>query len=339
MYINIFMKILFYSSIFKNIDLYINLGIVTITSFKKYNNFKLDWCIISDSNSNLEYIKSKLNFLQDNNLSLTYKLLPECIINYTHFNILNIAQTNSATELFIRRIKFVDTVKDDYDILVCVDFDILFRSNIFNIINDFYNSNKIIGGQTEMNPLYSNDIYRPKDKDLNDADFLPKIYVNFGFGMINTKFLPKSVWKDFLELSKNNERYFCSQEQSYFGIRFQNNIFNVDDLQLLIWNRLPGKELTEYYCKFKNHKLIHFSRPNLIYEDNPVILFDEGKNEAYTVMVLKFFDLYVNHLKNSKTDLWFKEKVLENYKKVNIFKKSNFKKVLNIFKKFYIFNI
>ena len=59
------MKILFYSSIFKDIDLYINLGIVTITSFKKYNNFKLDWCIISDSNSNLEYIKSKLNFLQD----------------------------------------------------------------------------------------------------------------------------------------------------------------------------------------------------------------------------------------------------------------------------------
>ena len=95
------MKILFYSSIFKDIDLYINLGIVTITSFKKYNNFKLDWCIISDSNSNLEYIKSKLNFLQDNNLSFTYKLLPECIINYTHFNILNIAQTNSATELFI----------------------------------------------------------------------------------------------------------------------------------------------------------------------------------------------------------------------------------------------
>ena len=56
-------------------------------------------------------------------------------------------------------------------------------------------------------------------------------------------------------------------------------------------------------------------------------------------MVLKFFDLYVNHLKNSKTDLWFKEKVLENYKKVNIFKKFNFKKVLNIFKKFYIFYI
>lgn len=296
------MKIAFYSSC-TNDEKFIDMGIATISSYLRTNNLEIDWIIIGNSEEDNIRNKERMNFLEEENLDrlhLRYVTMPadDVGLDYHSYNTFNWT-SDKASEIFLRRIKFVDEYKDQYDVMVCVDFDIIFTDDVVNFIEEVYFSDSIeIAGQQEPFML---EYGLKKLMNINDIKIPYDIsgYINFGFGILNCKLLRNDNWNHFINMSKGKEYYWNTQEQAYFCSAYNNKQLS-KNLQMLIYPRIVDKS---YRTKNK-FKMIHFTPCKFIttkLESNSDLLkFDRNNDTMLNFVCFCYFDFYYTIVKESK---------------------------------------
>lgn len=317
-------KTAFYSTIIGNLDLYIDMAMVTMQSYIKTNTYKIDWLIQCENDEEIQYCKERLSVLDSDIITIKYHIMPSCKTNnrpevdYAEYSPFNWTSPKGA-EIFCRRIAYVDDIIDSYDIIVCVDFDIIFSKDISDRFINMFNSPYIVGGQTELSPLWHRydkykTMYNLCDHTTNKYyDLLVKHYFNFGFGIINCKNLKHKIpnqWEHFKTITKGYENYFCVQEQSYFSIISQGLCKHYDDLQNLLWNHLYGT-LTNMYTKFRNNPLTHFTHSVLITKELKDID-DSMLKDTTNILVMLNYEMYLKCTLESKASENFKNKIKNN---------------------------
>lgn len=237
-------------------DKFIDLLIVTVTSYKLHNSLAVDWIIICKDNDSIQNVKKRTEFLSDEKVKMIYTVMPDppIEVDYKKYNTFKWT-SDYASEIFCKRIYFVDVWKYKYDFMCCVDLDCLFIDNVEPIIRDFMDSDYAVGGALEPFSLRYG-FEACLKMEMPEIPYNFDKYVNFGFGMLNTRFIRSDNYKRFIELSKGKEVFFNTQEQAYFACEYQNTIKGYEDLQCLIWGRLPRP--SHYRHPYK-YKMIHFS--------------------------------------------------------------------------------
>lgn len=309
-------KVAFYSTITGNVKKYCNFAKVTMQSYSDTNSMDITWIITSNTNEELEQAKQILTDYK--HISLDFMLLPKTkgIDDYSLYNQNNWVN-DFACKLFTDRIAFVDCVQDNYDVLVCVDFDIIFRKDISKYLLDFFNSPYKLGGQTEYN--FTEYYLRKRGVENIDNHYLPKYYVNFGFGMLHCRNLHKNHWDTFLKISKGHEEYFGCQEQLYFAISCNGALKHYDDLQLLIYNRLNNQENAHYRLITTDTPLIHFTPSKYLYDE-----FSDTESPFLLGVLVTFFDEYYDRVKQTKgLDEDFIERIKSNAQKIKVWNQTH----------------
>jgi len=298
-------------------DKFIELLIVTITSYKLHNTLPIDWIVIC-SEEGIQKVKERTQFMSDDLVRLVYTTMtePPFKVDYSKYNSFKWT-SDKASDIFCKRIYFVDEWKNKYDLMVCVDLDCIFVDNVEPELRNFYFSDCALGGTQE--PFMLNYGF---EHCLNTK--MPEVpydftkYINFGFGMLNTRYLRNNNFERFLELSKGKEDFFNTQEQAYFACEYQKSIKSYD-LQALVWGRLNKPE---YKKRFK-YKIVHFSPSRYLTEDI-YNLPQENMSFANTVL---FYDKYVEIVKKSPVANWFK--MLTYHNSTRKFEKIKLKILLN----------
>lgn len=200
---------------------YVDMAIVTIMSYIETNTTEVDWLIFGDTNEELNYIQEKLSFIQNNKVHI--KVLPFTKINldFSKYNASGFVN-NSACQIFCKRIKLIDIYKKDYDLLVFVDFDMLFVGDVsYYLIKAYTNDNAWISGHEQI--------------ELNNSERLH--HINFGFAILKCCKLRNNEFEHFLEISKNKEDFYVSQDQTYYNYSYPDDKYlTYTDLQLGAWN-------------------------------------------------------------------------------------------------------
>ena len=220
----------FYSSV--DGEKYIDFLIITVSSYKKHNNIPIDWIVICKDEDSLEHIKSMTEFLTDDTVKMVYTVMPTPPkeVDYSLYNSFKWT-TDYASEIFCKRIYFVDVWKDRYDLLVCIDLDVLFIGDVKETVINFFNSECAIGGQYEYFNVEFGFSSCLKIK-MPELKYRAYNYINFGFGMLNTRYLRNDNYLHFVEMSKGIEDQFNTQEQAYFAYEYQKSIKVYRHLQM-----------------------------------------------------------------------------------------------------------
>lgn len=298
-------------------DKFIELLIVTITSYKLHNTLPIDWIVIC-SEEGIQKVKERTQFMSDDLVRLVYTTMtePPFDVDYSKYNTFHWT-SDKASDIFCKRIYFVDEWKNKYDLMVCVDLDCIFVDNVEPELRNFYFSDCALGGSQE--PFMLNYGF---EHCLNTK--MPEVpydftkYINFGFGMLNTRYLRNNNFERFLELSKGKEDFFNTQEQAYFACEYQKSI-KTYDLQALVWGRLNKPE---YKKRFK-YKIIHFSPSRYLTED----IFNLPQENMSFANTILFYDKYVEIVKKSPVANWFK--MLTYHNSTRKFEKFKLKMLLN----------
>lgn len=298
-------------------DKFIELLIVTITSYKLHNTLPIDWIVIC-SEEGIQKVKERTQFMSDDLVRLVYTTMtePPFKVDYSKYNTFHWT-SDKASDIFCKRIYFVDEWKNKYDLMVCVDLDCIFVDNVEPELRNFYFSDCALGGTQE--PFMLNYGF---EHCLNTK--MPEVpydftkYINFGFGMLNTRYLRNNNFERFLELSKGKEDFFNTQEQAYFACEYQKSI-KTYDLQALVWGRLNKPE---YKKRFK-YKIIHFSPSRYLTED----IFNLPQENMSFANTILFYDKYVEIVKKSPVANWFK--MLTYHNSTRKFEKIKLKLLLN----------
>lgn len=283
---------------------FIDLLIVTVTSYKLHNTLPIDWIIICKDVKSLENVRTRTTFLSDEIVKMVYTIMPDPPIelNYKKYNSFRWT-SDYASEIFCKRIYFVDLWKDKYDLLCCVDLDCLFIDDVEPVIKDFLNSNCAIGGTSEPF-LIQYGFESCLKMEMQEVPYNFDKYINFGFGMINTKYIRNDNYLRFIELSKGKEDFFNTQEQAYFSCEYQSSIKEYNDLQCLVWGRLSLKKYRHPY----KYKVIHFSPSRYLTSD---IFKLDVHNYTYGITVV-FYRLYAETVMKSKVSKDFKRLTIHN---------------------------
>lgn len=323
-----FMKVGF-CSIVTGRDIYCDLAIVCMQSYLATNNLEIDWIILCEDQDEIKRAYDRLDFMQSDTLHIRYELLPKVEgVDYSKYNSFGWTSDRGA-EIFIRRIKYFDIVKKEYDILVTVDLDILFIADISSFIEQVYYRNDItLSGQKE--PFdFTLDYALRKTCNYEKVEnlFDHTAYINFGFCIMKCSRLRDDNWEYFLEISKGREEYFNTQEQAYFSAAYKPEEKIVyDDLQMLIYPRLP---LAEYRHK-GNCKMIHYTPSNLLtqYVDEKDLHLE--KYRAVDAVAVLLFHVYHNFIDSVREYLSpeFINIVDTNAEMIKRFKKANKNKLI-----------
>lgn len=312
-------KVAFFSTIIGNIKKYCNFAKVTMQTYDNTNTLDVEWLITANTEDELNTIKLYMNN-KYKHITLKYMLLPKTygIEDYSKYNQLNWV-SDLACQLFTDRIAFVDDVQDLYDVLVCVDLDIIFRADISKYILDFYNSPFKLGGQTEVNYSNYNLIQKGITNLTNEKYYNPHYYVNFGFGMIHCKNMHKDHWKTFLDISKNHEYAFSCQEQLYFAVSSEEKrIKHYDNLQLLVYVKIDTRSKRGFT---ENQPLIHYTRSNYLGTEFNA---NEVTDLKLHIVVLAYYNVYYNAvLDTPNLDEEFINLIKSNNEKISKFIKTN----------------
>ena len=201
---------------------YVDMAIITIMSYIETNTTEVDWLIFGDTDEELNYIKEKLKFIQNNKVHI--KVLPFVKLNldFSKYDSY-VFVSNFACQLFCKRIKLIDEYKKDYDLLVFVDLDILFVKDIStHLLRAYTDDNVWISGHEQISP--------------NDG-LTHLHYINFGFAILKCCKLRDNEFEHFLEVTKNQEKHYTSQDQTYYNTCYpQDKYLTYLDLQLGEWN-------------------------------------------------------------------------------------------------------
>lgn len=330
-------KTAFYSSLVGNIEKYSNLAKVTLQSYDNTNTLNVDWIFLANTEKELEQVKTLMNNTYKH-ITLKFVIAPktEGIEDYKLYNPFNWT-TMDACKLFTDRIAVVDLLQPKYDILICVDLDIIFRDDISKYIKDFYCSPYKLAGQTEYNYTEGNLKYTLM-KSTDNQFYKPKFYVNFGFGMIHCKNIHKNHWDTFLKISKGYERFFGCQEQLYFAISCgSKSIKRYDGLQMLVYNRVSNsriREVEQYQCIGKT-PIIHYTRSTFLtnlFSKRDILSFNT--NFRWHLVTMLYYSIYLeNVLKTPNLSEDFVNLVKTNAKQIENWLNVNNSKVVPLIAK------
>lgn len=287
-------------------DNFIELLTVTITSYKLHNTLPIDWIVIC-SEEGIEKVKERTQFMSDDLVRLVYTTMtePPFYVDYSKYNSFHWT-SDKANEIFCKRIYFIDEWKNNYDLMVCVDLDCIFVDNVEAELENFYFSDCAIGGTQE--PFMLNYGFEQcMNIEMPNVPYDFTIYINFGFGMLNTRYLRNNNFERFLELSRGREDFFNTQEQAYFACEYQKSI-KTYDLQALVWGRINKPE--DYKKCFK-YKIIHFSPSRYLTDD----IFNLPQENMIFANTMLFYDKYADVVRKSPVANWFRELTEKNSKR------------------------
>lgn len=294
----------FYSSV--DGDKFIDLFIVTVTSYKKHNVLPVDWIVICKDVNQMYDVRSKTQFLSDSVVNVIYTTMPAVPVKIDYCKYNTFKWTSDYTgKIFCDRIYFVDVWKHKYDLMVCVDLDVIFVNTVVDVLDDFLHSNCAVGGQCEPF-LIRYGFEKCIGKTYPGSPYNFEKYVNFGFGMINTKLIIDDNFKKFAEISKDKEDFFNTQEQAYFACQYQDSIKTYPGLQALVWSRINSEHFKQPY----NFRLIHFAPSRFLFDE----IIKLGYDYNYANIIL-FYDKYVEIALQSKISKEFRNVLLHNSKR------------------------
>lgn len=285
-------------------DKFIDLLIVTVTSYKKHNTLPIDWIVICKNHAGMDGVRKRTEFLTDEKVRMVYAVMPEppAQIDYKKYNSFKWT-SDYACEIFCKRVYFVDVWKSRYDLMVCVDLDCLFVGDVEPEIRDFMDSGCAVGGTSEPFLLRYGFESRLK-RQMPSTNYCFDKYINFGFGMLNTRLLRDDNFMRFASISKGCEDFFNTQEQAYFACEYQQSIKVYPGLQCLVWGRINDKK----YCHHYDYKVIHFSPAKFLTDDISRL---DPSDYAYAMTIL-FYRQYAGTVLGSNVSGQFKKLTLRN---------------------------
>ena len=189
--------------------------------------------------------------------------------------------------------------------MVCVDLDVIFVNTVVDVLDDFLHSNCAVGGQCEPF-LIRYGFEKCIGKTYPGSPYNFEKYVNFGFGMINAKLIIDDNFKKFVEISKDKEDFFNTQEQAYFACQYQDSIKTYPGLQALVWSRINSEHFKQPY----NFRLIHFVPSRFLFDE----IIKLGYDYNYANIIL-FYNKYVEIALQSKISKEFRNVLLHNSKR------------------------
>ena len=318
-----FMRVGF-CSILTGSDIYCDLAIVCMQSYLATNNMEIDWILLCENDYEISRAHERLDFLQSDRFHLRYELLPKVEgVDYNKYNTFGWT-SERGSEIFIRRIKFFDLYKNEYDIIVTVDFDILFIDDISSVIERvFYTDGIALSGQQEA---FSHALKYGLEHLCNyenlDVPFDHSAYINFGFCVMKCSELRGNDWENFLKITTGKEDYFNTQEQAYFSAAYPPKKKIVyKNLQLLIYGKLVRVD----YRRRGNCKMIHFTPSGLltkIVDVNQLQLRRDHAVDAVTVLMYDYYydavQSYNEHLSPEFLNIIYTNKaILDDYKRMH----------------------
>lgn len=263
---------------------FIDMAIVTILSYIETNDTEIDWLIFGNTEDELNSAKERLQNIKSNLVHI--KVLPftkiednDNFINYKNW-ISDIGST-----MFYKRIKLIDAYKNNYDILVMVDLDIIFIKDISKYLKRAYDNDDIwISGQEQVNP-------EPETTKLNNNHH----YINFGFGILKCNKLRNNEFNNLLKLISNPEVKLICQDQSYYNSTYSaDKYFGYHDLQLCEWN-FPW-----FYHNKPDYKIYHYS-PMRYMDQTTIVTYDKSKYRyGCGIISLLVYDKYAEYVERYK---------------------------------------
>lgn len=287
-----------------NIDLYCNLFVVTCTSYKKFNDLPITWNIIYTDEKDVDHIKERISYLEDDLVKIVYSPLPKVDVDAPRYNSVHWT-SDFCSYLFIARIKWFDEhLHDGYDVICPVDIDCIFMSSIREMLTDFAFGPYAVGGQYEL--FATKWIEAETGVHMSKKIYDWTRYVNFGFGMLNCRLMYENNFERFMKLSKGYEDWFNTQEQAYFSLCTPTfMIKNYEDCQTLAWSR----ETCEKSRISKQAKLIHFTQSRCMFkkiEDitaDKLLRWQDMYKYVFMIVPMIYIDEYMPYLTECKEHL------------------------------------
>jgi lipopolysaccharide biosynthesis glycosyltransferase len=198
---------------------YIDPCIVALTSFFRYNN--IETIVFYESGTNIRVLKSALSEYPVEFRERDFPQLAEHeIIGDKYFNLF---VSRESLPAFAMRLKALDELKSEYDVIVNFDIDTLFFNTIMPIVSKC-SDRHIYGVSERMN----------RDRwvrSLGVSDIAPyPVYINTGFCVYGSEALKRvDIMSDYADFLRKNAQHVYCPEQDYLNVRFADVITEIPE--------------------------------------------------------------------------------------------------------------